>query len=116
MIRLTYEQKQKNRELRHQIIDKIMEIQNEKSLNTLWFIAKNALAEELTEHVLLLDDTIGSMDTRTVYRLYETIRKEEETDFASEQIMELCEHEINEYIQHGGTISELAGPCGALEG
>ncbi len=116
MIRLTYEQKEKNRELRHQIIDDIMEIQDVKSLNLLWSMAERARGKELTEHVLPLDDIIGSMDIGTVYKIYKTICSEEGTDFASEQTKELCQYEIDQYIQRGGSISEIAEPCRTLEG
>lgn len=109
MIRLTYEEKQKNKELRHEIIEKIMEIENVKVLEALCLIAEKALIKEYQEHALTIDDAIGMLDMGIVYKLYEMICKEKETDFASDQIKEICEYEINRHIQYGGSISELKG-------
>ncbi|MDY3010443.1 MAG: hypothetical protein SOR93_04160 [Clostridiales Family XIII bacterium] len=106
MIRQTYEEKQKNKELRHQIIDEIMEIETTKSLESIYLIANASKKEECTGHILTLDEAIGSLDIDVVGKLYKMFCEDDENTFVGKQMMELCKDEIECYIQHGGSISE----------
>ncbi len=115
MIRLTYEQKQKNSELRHQIIDEIMEIQDTGSLNAVRTMSKTMLRQEYCDHMLSLEDAIAMTDMDLIGKLYRLFSEGEDC-VVKEQTLELCEEAIQYYVDHGGSRSELVGPCGALEG
>lgn len=63
MILPTYEQKEKARELRHKIIDEIMEIYDLKSLEVIHRFSSMYERQEYADHVLNLDEAINMMET-----------------------------------------------------
>ena len=107
MIRLTDEQKEENKQLRHQIIDEIMEIQDTKSLGFLYTMSKTMKQKEYRDHVLDLEDAVGMMDIDIINKVYHLFRKEKEDYLVKEQILELCEDVIHYYVAHGGEFIPL---------
>ncbi|MCI8647886.1 MAG: hypothetical protein HFE76_14095 [Firmicutes bacterium] len=107
MIRLTQEQREKNRALRHEIMDRIMEIQDTESLEFVRSMARCSQRKELTEHVLQLDEFIELIDIKQISTIYQLFVKDEEPYFAKDQVLELCKDAIDRHIQFGGSISEL---------
>lgn len=107
MIQLTLEQKEKNKELRHTIIECIMDIQDTKSLEFVCSMARLRLKEEYREHILGLDEFIGLIDIKEISKIYKMFAEDEETYLAKAQVLELCKHAIDRYIQFRGSISEL---------
>lgn len=107
MIRLTYEQKEKNRELRHQIIDEIMEIQDTSSLNIVYTMSKTMLGQEYRDHMLNLEDAIAMTDMDLIGKLYRLFSKGEDC-VVKEQMLEICGEAIQSYIDHGGNMPDFA--------
>ncbi|MCI7301539.1 MAG: hypothetical protein SOR93_06490 [Clostridiales Family XIII bacterium] len=102
MIQLTYEEKNKNRELRHKIIDNIMEIYDRRSLEELVKMSNVYKRREYGNHIMGLDEAIGIMeieDVRTVHKLF---KDEADRLIANAQITKLCEDVIKQYDEWEG--------------
>lgn len=107
MIQLTLEQREKNRVLRHEIIDFIMDIQDTKSLEFVCSMARLGSKEECREHILGLDEFIELIDIKEISGIYKMFAKDEERYLAKDQVLALCKNAIDKYIQFGGSISEI---------
>lgn len=108
MIQLTLEQREKNRALRHEIIDFIMDIQDTKSLEFVCSMARLGSKKECREHILGLDEFIEFIDIKQISTIYQLFAKDQERYFAKDQVLELCKDAMDRHIQFGGSISEIA--------
>lgn len=109
MIKLTCEQKEENRELRHQIIDEIMEMQDTEALNSVYIIAKANSQKELMERIMTLDEAVSMLDPEAVSKLYRLFAGDKENRAVGEQVTELCRDAMEHYVRAGGSLMEIAG-------
>lgn len=97
MILPTYEQKEKARELRHKIIDEIMEIYDLKSLEVIHRFSSMYERQEYADHVLNLDEAINMMEIEDVRVLYKLCKDKAGSLIANGQITKICGDVIKQY-------------------
>ncbi|MCI7304344.1 MAG: hypothetical protein SOR93_09615 [Clostridiales Family XIII bacterium] len=102
MIQLTYEEKNKNRELRHKVIDNIMEIYDGRSLEVLVKMFDVYKRREYGNHVMGLDEAIEMMDIEDIRILHRLMKDGADSLIANAQIAKLCEDVIGRYEEWEG--------------
>lgn len=97
MIQLAHEEKERNRKLRHEIIDDLMEIYNTESLEIVHRFSRLYSRQEAANHVMSLDEAINLMEIEDIVALHKLVKDKSDQLIANSQITKICEDVINGY-------------------